>query len=289
MKKFWVDAKLKTMDSVSYHYTTSMVAKSAFFFVQDVGHFWCDKDYYTKREGYSSILLIFTVSGNGYARYRDKEYELKAGQVLLMDCFDYQEYFTDNNSLWEIKWMHFHGSTSQEYFNLIYNKHGAVIDLQDSSCVQAILDEILQRVDKNDLLHEARVSMLITQLLTELLLVGGDSGDSYNAKALNEHVTLALAFVEENYNSSISLSDMASHSCCSEFHFSRLFKKVTGYSPYEYIVKYRVNKAKNLLKNTDKSVEDIAECVGFGSASNFIRTFRELEGMTPLKYRKYWS
>ena len=106
---------------------------------------------------------------------------------------------------------------------------------------------------------------------------------------MNEHVTLALAFVEENYNSNISLSDMASHSCCSEFHFSRLFKKVTGYSPYEYIVKYRVNKAKNLLKNTDKSVEDIAECVGFGSASNFIRTFREFEGMTPLKYRKYWS
>lgn len=289
MKKYWVDAKVETKDLISYNHTPSIVAKSAFFYMQGVGHYWCDMNYYTKREGYRSILLIYTVSGNGYARYRDSEYELKAGQVLLMDCYDYQEYRTDKNSIWEIKWLHIYGSSSQEYFNIIYDKHGAVIDLQDSSGVQSIIDEILNMAGKSDFLPEARVSMLIMQLLTGLLLEGGDSGNNYDTKTLNDHVKLALEFVEENYYSNISLSDMASYSCCSEYHFSRLFKKITGYSPYEYIVKYRVNKAKNLLKNTDKSVEYIAECVGFASTSNFIRTFRELEGMTPLKYRKYWN
>lgn len=289
MKKYWLDAKLGMNESVSYHHTPSIVAKSAFFYVQDVGHFWCNSEYYTKREGYRSILLIYTVSGNGHARYRDREYELKAGRMLLMDCYDYQEYFSGSDSVWEIKWLHFYGSTSQEYFNMIYDKHGAVIDLPDGTGVQAILDEILKMADKRVFLPEARISMLITQLLTEVLLEGTDSSESYDATALNEHVQLALEYIEENYSSSISLSDMASHSCCSEYHFSRLFKRTTGYSPYEYVVKYRVNKAKNLLKNTDKTVEEISEGVGFGSTSNFIRTFRELEGMTPLKYRKYWN
>lgn len=289
MKKFWLDAKSGTMNTISYNHTPSLMAKSAFFYMQSAGHFWCEPGYYTKREGFRSILLLYTVSGNGCARYRDREYELKAGQVLLMDCYDYQEYNTKSDCKWEIKWLHFFGSTSQEYFNIIYDKSGAVIDIRDSSSVQSILDEILMMADKSDFLPEARVSMFILQLITELLLEGGDSSVSYNTRVLNEHVKLALEFVEENYNNNISLSDMASHSCCSEYHFSRLFKKITGYSPYEYIVKYRVNIAKNLLKNTDKSVEDITEYVGFGSPSNFIRTFRELEGMTPLKYRKYWS
>lgn len=287
MKKFWVDANVEIKGSDSYHHTPSLLAKSAFFYVQSMGQFWCDSKYFTKREGYRSFLLIYTISGNGRALYRGREYNLKAGQVLLMDCYDYQEYFTEKNNSWEIRWLHFYGNSSQEYFNMIYDKHGAVIDLQKSSNIPSILDEIIQTADKCGFLLEARISMLITQILTELLLEGNDSDKRYDIKALNDRVQLALEYVDENYASSISLSELASHSCCSEYHFSRLFKNITGYSPYEYIVKYRVNKAKNLLKSSDKSIDEIAVCVGFKSTSNFIQTFRKLEEITPLKYRKY--
>lgn len=288
-KKYWVDAKVDIKEADSYNHTPSLAAKTAFFYVQSAGHFKCNRGYYTKREGYRSILMIYTVSGNGYARYRDREYSLKSGQVLIMDCFDYQEYYQDNNSSWEIKWLHFYGSSSQDYFNLIYEKHGAVIDLKDSEEYHHILDEILRMADGNGFMPEARASLLITCLLTELLLEGYDPNEGCDVKALNEIVRRALDFVEVNYSSNISLTDMANYSCCSRYHFSRLFKKVTGFSPYEYLVKYRMNKAKNLLRSTEKTVEEIAGIVGFGSNSNFIRTFRELEGMTPLKYRKYWN
>lgn len=289
MKKYWLDAKSAAKDSVSYNHTPSIVAKSTFFYMQSVGHFHCDTSYYTKREGYKSILLIYTIYGKGHAKYRGREYELEAGKVLLMDCYEYQEYCTYENSSWEFKYIHFYGSTSQEYFNIIYERYGAVIDLKDSSEIQSILDEILRITAKSDLLPEARISMLIMQLLTGLLLKCGDLAGSHNAKILDDHVKLALEFVERNYNNNISLSDMAAYSCCSRYHFSRLFKKVTSYSPYEYIMKYRANMAKKMLKDTGKSVENIAESVGFASTSNFIRTFREFEGMTPLKYRKYWN
>ncbi|MEN6314230.1 MAG: AraC family transcriptional regulator [Clostridiaceae bacterium] len=289
MKEYWLDAKSAAKGSVSYNHTPSIVAKSTFFYMQSIGHFHCDTSYYTKREGYKSILLICTISGKGYAKYRNREYELDAGKVLLMDCYDYQEYCTYKKSSWEIKYIHFYGSTSQEYFNIIYERYGAVIELKDCSELHAILDEMLGIAAKRDLFPEARLSMLIVQLLTCLLLKGGDSDGSYNVKVSDGHVKMALEFVERNYNKNISLSDMAVYSFCSKYHFARLFKKVTGYGPYEYIMKYRVNVAKNLLKNTEKLVEDIAESVGFASTSNFVRAFREFEGMTPLKYRKYWN
>jgi len=98
-----------------------------------------------------------------------------------------------------------------------------------------------------------------------------------------------IAYIEKNYATDISLEDMAAVACSSKYHFCRNFKKITGYGPYEYLVKYRINKAKSLLKETDISVGEIAEYVGFGSTSNFIQTFKKLEGLTPLKYRNYWK
>jgi len=112
---------------------------------------------------------------------------------------------------------------------------------------------------------------------------------SYGKKKNDINMDAILEFIEKNYFSNISLEDMAAAACSSKYHFCRNFKKITGYGPYEYLVKYRINKAKSLLKETDIPVGEIAESVGFESTSNFIQTFKKLEGLTPLKYRNYWK
>ena len=288
MAKFWMDGKSKMKDAVSYNFTPSLIAKSTFFYMQSMGHFHCDRDYYTKREGYGSYLLIYTVSGKGFAEYRGRSYELRRGQVLLMDCRDYQEYRSDREDLWEIKWIHFNGSSSDDYFGLIYSKYGPVIDMQDNLSIPDYLGEVVRLVENNDFQLEVKVSRLLVEMLSELLLSGLQENEYNKFNPFNENVKAAIEFVEENFHRSISLKDMAAAVCSSEYHFSRVFKRVTGYSPYEYLIKFRINRAKSLLKGTNKTIEEIAVCVGFCSISNFIRTFRELEAMTPFKYRRYW-
>jgi AraC-like DNA-binding protein len=289
MKKYWQDAGLGIKSEVAFNYTPSLIAKSAFFYLQSIGHFCCDEGYFTRREGYKSFLLIYTISGKGYAKYRNKQYELTSGQVLIMDCYDFQEYYSDKDELWEIKWIHFNGSTSYEYFNTIYEKFGPVINIYDKPSIPAYLDEITILAKEGDLQLEVKASRLIMGMLTELLLADSQKNDEYKVRMLNEHVQSAMDYVDSNFEHDISLVDMAASACCSVYHFTRVFKRATGYSPHEYLIKYRVNKAKSQLKNTTKSIDDIAGCVGFCSTSNFIRTFRELEDMTPLKYRKYWT
>jgi len=288
MKGYWVDSKVKMPNRISYNYTPSLIAKSTFFYLQSLGYFFCDSEYYTKREGYRSYLLIYTISGKGYAKYRGKSYEIKAGQVLLMDCYDYQEYRTDTTELWQFKWIHFNGSTSAEYFNLIYDRFGPVIDMYGRLRLLECLDEIINQVTQNNFHLEVNISKFIMEILSELLLSDAQKKEELEFKILNENIKSALELVENNYEKDISLKDMASAACSSEFHFSRVFKRVTGYSPYEYLLKYRINRAKSHLKDSNLTVEEIAGLVGFGSISNFIRTFKSLEEMTPLKYRKYW-
>jgi AraC family transcriptional regulator len=71
----------------------------------------------------------------------------------------------------------------------------------------------------------------------------------------------------------------------SQFHFSHLFKQSIGTSPHQYLIQQRIERAKQLLKQTDRSIIDIALECGFNSHSHLSKQFRQLAGMTPRAYR----
>ena len=71
----------------------------------------------------------------------------------------------------------------------------------------------------------------------------------------------------------------------SPYHFIRVFKRITGFTPYEYLSKHRINRSKILLTTTGHTVGEIAVQIGFPNANSYIRTFRKFEGKTPMQYR----
>ena len=94
-----------------------------------------------------------------------------------------------------------------------------------------------------------------------------------------------LDYIDTNLDQNIKLSDLAELLKLSQFHFSRLFKQSIGISPYQYLIKQRIELAKKLLKKTDKFIIDIAFICGFNSHSHLSKKFREFTGMTPKAYR----
>lgn len=288
MIKEYIDYYFGHDQALSYNHTPSAAARSAYFFVQSAGYFKCNEQYFTRRQGYRSFLLLYTTNGKGCVIYREKQYELTKGSALLINCYDYHEYFCSKGSQWEIKWLHFYGTGSEGYFNNIYQNHGPVINMSNNGQICLLLDSIMELMSKSDIHFEIKASSIIVQLLTEILLTASTPTMESIKKNTDVYIQASLELVENNYASEILLEDMASAACCSIYHFSRVFKKVTGFSPYEYLIKFRITKAKNLLKTTDKSVDEISRSVGFDDPSNFIKTFKRLEELTPLKYRKYW-
>ncbi|MBW4651644.1 MAG: helix-turn-helix domain-containing protein [Kaiparowitsia implicata GSE-PSE-MK54-09C] len=103
---------------------------------------------------------------------------------------------------------------------------------------------------------------------------------------LSDHQLLqATDYIIAHLASDLQLSDLATSVGLSQFHFSRLFKQSTGITPYQYILRQRVERAKHLLKTTKLSVMEIALLCGFSSHSHLGKTFRQHTGLTPKNYR----
>ena len=94
-----------------------------------------------------------------------------------------------------------------------------------------------------------------------------------------------LDYIDTYLHRNIKLADLAQLLDISSFHFSRLFKQSIGITPHQYLSQQRVERAKQLLKTTDRLIVDIALECGFTSHSHLSKQFRQLTNMTPKAYR----
>ncbi len=101
-----------------------------------------------------------------------------------------------------------------------------------------------------------------------------------------ERVLAAIERIEQSAEEELRLGGLAQSAGLSAFQFLRLFKKETGVTPYRFLLQARIRQAVALLRDTSRSVTDIAFDVGFGDLSNFINTFRREVGCSPRQYRK---
>ena len=95
-----------------------------------------------------------------------------------------------------------------------------------------------------------------------------------------------MIFIQEHYMEKISLEDIAKAGNVGKTLCAKLFKKYVSKTPGEYLIFYRIQKSIELLTDTNMSTTEISYATGFSSASHYTKTFRELMGCTPLKYRK---
>lgn len=92
-------------------------------------------------------------------------------------------------------------------------------------------------------------------------------------------------FIDDNYNRDLKLAELAQVAGMSSFHFAREFKRTTGTTPHQYVIKLRVERAKALLARKDLPLIEVGLQTGFSHQSHFTRLFRRVTGTTPNAYR----
>jgi len=133
---------------------------------------------------------------------------------------------------------------------------------------------------------------LAQALAVRMLLLGTQTKPQTNvrtASALPKHVLRRIIERMRSFSSDLSLQALASESGYSRVHFIRMFKAATGYSPHNYLLNLKLERARELLKNPSMSLIDIALDCGFSSHSHLSRLFHKIVGVTPSAYRRSLS
>ena len=267
-----------------YFQTPSENARRMLYYMTSCGYYYTDFDYRIQREDYGNFLLLYICSGRLSVRSENTTIVAKAGQVGFLNCHLPHEYHTIGNT--EFVWLHMDGVNITQIYEQISKRYGGfVFDLPCAKSIKEQIYKIVYACRNNQLPNEFRLSEKLYALLISFL--DGAPEESLTRANDDERIAAAIQFIEGNYESDISLEDAAQRVNMSKYHFSRLFKKVCGYSPYEFLILTRLNRAKYLLKTTNLPIKVIAQNVGYQSVTTFTNAFTDRVGISPARFRQY--
>lgn len=263
--------------SQMWFYTPSQMAKRLLFYPLAAGDFHCTARYRVNREQYNSILVLLVLGGELLLRQEGAELAAKGGELLLADCYRQHEYWATQDT--HTLWVHFDGANSRELFAELKQQRG-----QKQKYGQEVL-ETVQGIVKgvSEALPESELSIQLHTLLCRLL-----SGNSVpeQANTRGSQIAKGKEYMKQHLEKSVSIEEIAEYVSMSASYFTKAFREATGFSPYEYLLRLRLEKAKELLLQTELPVGEVAYRSGFHSDSNFIYFFKKETGISPLKFRK---
>ncbi|MNR05126.1 HTH-type transcriptional activator Btr [compost metagenome] len=108
----------------------------------------------------------------------------------------------------------------------------------------------------------------------------------HNIPKKKDIITEIKDYLIKHYNEPIRIADLAARFFISPLYLSQFFKQKTGETYVNFLAQIRINKAKELLQNTDLKVYEICEMVGYSDTQHFARLFEKLTGSKPRDFRK---
>ena len=136
---------------------------------------------------------------------------------------------------------------------------------------------------------EALALDLVAMLFARLYQMDELPSATLGEREIKRHlwrIERAKEFIHERFEQEIALTDIASSVHLSEYHFLRLFRRLTGLTPHQYLLEVRLNHALMLLRHTHKTVTEICYEAGFTALSHFIDTFGKRFSMNPSRARQ---
>ena len=124
------------------------------------------------------------------------------------------------------------------------------------------------------------------RLMTDLIRIKKTEIFSYNYGRYQAQIEKSISYLHEKFGESISVEELARECGLSVYYYIKVFRAYTGQTPYDFLIDIRLQKARNLLTETDETVEAVALSVGFSESKNFIACFKKRLGITPLQFRK---
>jgi AraC family transcriptional regulator, melibiose operon regulatory protein len=161
---------------------------------------------------------------------------------------------------------------------------------EEKKIIDTVL-EIKSIYDEKDKGHELDILSALIQLwkYTTFLVDEKELHTISNDYLINDRLKKIFSYINENYAAQLTLKDISDYINLSRSECCRFFKNALGQNLFQYIINFKVNKSIELLLNTDKSIAEIANEVGFNSQSYYTKCFTSLKNKTPNNMRNEYK
>ena len=258
-----------------------------------------ERFYYTDEEYHSThpmlqhrhknfTELIYVLDGHGSYRIDKRMYEIKPGNLLVVD-----------RNVWhgEEPFRHEHNTTltvairdlkiNSKEVKLIEKHQRAIIDFEPGSAVEKLIVALyeLQKVPNPDMsLCDSLVNSILNIVYTKLTELRRNQ-DEIDVKN-DELIRVISEYLDEHYDEPLTLSEIGEKFGISHYYLAHIFKSETGVSPMKYVMHRKIGEVQNLLMNSDLSIKEIGERMGFSSSCHLSTVFKKYFGISPKTYRQ---
>ena len=158
-------------------------------------------------------------------------------------------------------------------------------DVDITSAAIMLLDALRLGGASSDVMFESLARVFLVKLIQKY---GDDHTDEtlFSSSFTAVHYKRVLNFVAANFEKPIQIEDLAHEAGLSTSHFSRLFKSVIGDSPYQFLMRYRVERAEEMMRDPTNTLIGVALACGFSDQPHLTRIFKQYRGVTPKTWRK---
>lgn len=284
-KKYFTTASIVSSNRVLY--TPSAFARSSLLHLQEIGTLQALAPHTSSRSNLQSYLFFTVLSGSGELVYDGKKYELKKGDMVFIDCRKPYSHTTDLN-LWSLRWCHFYGPTLSFVYEKYVERGGRpTFRPEETAPFLSTLDVLYKLASGSDYIRDMRINEELNRLCTLLMEQSWHPEEASSApKKLS--VVEVKEYLEQHYAEKITLDELSKQFFINKYYLTRVFKEQFGQSITAYLTSLRITHAKQLLRFSDKSVEEIGLECGLGQLHYFSRVFKEVEGVAPSVYRSQW-
>ena len=237
-------------------------------------------------------LFHFIFGGKGYLSSNDSAgqthlYKLEANQGFLICPGQVNTYYADEKTPWEYAWLEFDGVKALEYmemaglgwdrpvYHLKKREEGALLKEELMAIVDNPYRSSINQIGHLYLFFDALIRSSVNR---KTVVQSGKMRDTY--------IREAISFIELNYGRAISVEDIADFCNINRSYLNRLFKESTGKTLQNFLMYYRMNRAAELLKVSELTVNEIGKRCGYQNQLHFSRAFKTIFGLSPMQWKK---
>lgn len=255
------------------------------------GYEECDAGYRYKNRKKDCYMMYGISKGKCICTVNNVNYQMETNDLIFIPPESDYYFDSDPEEGCVGMWLGFTGMLAEECLmhsgfseNNLVQKTELVDEM--SKLIENML-KVRERTFSNDLKRNGYLKIFFSRLIdehstkiTEMHL------HPIQETETSEYIRIAIKYIVENYSQKIKINELADYVGVNRSYLASSFKKATGYSPQEYLLSIRMERAKSLLETTDLPVNTISNSVGYSDQLAFSRMFKRYAGVSPTTYRE---